>query len=260
MLRQNTRAEKLKLLITSFLCLIILSTEEIRGQHVTSSPHRSDSAAVTSSPVRVSPTPTPLPQYTQCRTGPNTQAYDYIIITTDNIYLDISEPVQCSGFVTRWHYCHYLVGFRDAPAGLWPCVWRRSNSSEDGGGGGGGEGFEVVGCNKITVISGEGEDYRCRSHDPTLNPDEVIRVEEGDYIGFYVPDSGLFPALSLPDHEPGRFQMYRNESGFSSFLMESELRNVSCTPICGRALLSAEISTCKLLLRLGAINIHVARP
>ena len=229
MLRQ--KAENLKLFSTSVLCLtMILCTKEIQGQKLTPSPPSTlTSHAGTSS---ISPTPTPLPQYT-CKTGPDTQDFSHIIIQTNNIYLDISEPVNCTGYITRWHYCHRIFGFREAPAGLWPCVWRRSNGSD--------EEFEVVGCNQITVVSGEGENYRCRSHDPTSDPDEVIFVEEGDYIGFYIPDHSLFPVLAFPDHDHGKFQALRNDTGFVSSFLESELKNISCTPSCGRALLNAEI-------------------
>ena len=224
----------LRPLVTSVLCLtMMLSTKKIQGQEVTPSPSlviTQTSHAGTSS---ISPTPTPLPQYT-CRTGPDTQDFRHFIIRTNTIYLDISEPVSCSGFITRWHYCHYVIGFRNTLAGLRPCVWRRSNTSV--------EEFEVVGCNNITVVPGEGENTQCRSHDPTLDPDQVIFVEEGDYIGFYVPDSSLFPTLAPIDNDRQPL-LFRSNTGFVSSFLESELENASCAGevSCGRALLNAEI-------------------
>ena len=227
MLKQNS-----KLFTTSVLWItVILIIKEIQGQEVTPSPPSTPTSHANTS--LISPTQTPLPQYT-CRTGPDTQDFDFVIMQTNNIYLDLSEPVSCSGYITRWHYCRRLFGFREAPAGLWPCVWRRSNSSE--------EEFEIVGCNNITLnISYEGEIIRCQSHDPTLDPDEVIFVEEGDYIGFYIPESGLVPGLALPDHDQGHFQLRRGRPGFVTSIIQPELESISCTPNCGRAPLNAEI-------------------
>ena len=64
-------------------------------------------------------------------------------------------------------------------------------------------------------------------------------MEEGDYIGFYIPDVGLFVGLSSSIYDEGNYQLERNVTGFSDFIEDSELRNTTDTP--GRALLSAEI-------------------
>ena len=95
-----------------------------------------------------------------------------------------------------------------------------------------------VGCNEFAIIPGAGEDLRCGEYAPT-NPTKMIRVEEGDYIGFYIPDSGLFMALSDSVYDEGHYQLERNETGFSNFIGDWELRNASSTA--GRALLRAEI-------------------
>jgi hypothetical protein len=116
-------------------------------------------------------------------------------------------------------------------------VWRRSLNSNESE-----PGYENVGCNKFVIVPGDGEEFRCRDFVPS-NPADVIEVEEGDYIGFYVPDSGLLPALSVLDENSELDQLLRvrNVTGFTSYLKDSELRLV--TPISGSALLRAEIGT-----------------
>lgn len=185
----------------------------------------------------VLPTPTSLPHHGPhtCKSGPDFVESSNKLAVTDHVYLDISEPVNCTGMITRWHYCHIVIGFRSTPAGLWLCVYRRSNDSD---------GYESVGCNKFTIIPGNGDDFRCRYYVPP-NPLDVLRVEEGDYIGFFIPDSGLFLALSPPECDAGNCQLAKNNrTGFSSFISDSELINASSIP--GRALLSAEIGTLAL--------------
>ena len=227
---------------TRYLIMLFLSATVVVSQEVSPSPiqnttlYSSLSSATLYGPL-VIPTPSSLPQYT-CKTGPDTQAYGNVLIRTNHIYLDISNPVNCSGVITSWLYCHYIIGFRNATSSLWPCVWRRANNSEE-------LGYEIVGCNPFVTVPGDGESFRCRYHIPS-NPDELITVEEGDYIGFYVPDSGLLPALSIPRLDISSYQLVRDVGGFTSFVRDSEMRNISCTPNCGRALLRAEIGMCSI--------------
>lgn len=229
----------------SLLLLICLLTTSVDCQNVTPTPtptilHPSSFAiSATSIDLLVVPTPASLSQLT-CQTGPDTQAYDYFLIGTNQIYLDISQSVNCSGVITSWFYCHHIIGFREATSSLWLCVWRRANHSEE-------RGYEVVGCNQFTTVPGDGEDFRCQYHIPS-NVDELIAVEEGDYIGFYVPDSGLLPALSLPNHDVNNYQLIRDVHGFASFIKDSELKYLSCWPNCGRALLRAEIGALIIIL------------
>lgn len=219
----------------SLLSLVCLLTTSVDCQAVTPSPTSttlhplSSTTNATRIVPMVVPTPASLPQFT-CQTGPDTQAYDYFLIGTNQIYLDISQSVNCFGVITRWFYCHHIIGFREATSSLRLCVWRRANHSEE-------RGYEVVRCNQFSIVPGDGEDFRCQYH----IPDELIAVEEGDYIGFYVPDSGLLPVLSLPDHDVDNYQVIRDVHGFASFIKDSELQYLSCWPDCGRALLRAEI-------------------
>ena len=179
-----------------------------------------------SSPVA---TPSPLLPPDTCWSGPDTKEFSSVIIGTSTLYLDLSKAINCSGAIISWQYCHYIIGFRDASSSLVPCIWRRSKA-----------GYENVGCNSFTVVPGDGEDFRCR--DFTLsNPADVIEVEEGDYIGFYVPDSGLLPALSIVDESDlDQLLRARNVTGFTSYLKDSELTLVLRS---GSALLRAQIGT-----------------
>ena len=201
------------------------STQATQSPPISSS---STAAATSTSNYPVLPTLSPQPPHA-CMSGPDFKRTSGEVVVTDRIYLDISEPVNCSGVITSWTYCHFVIGFRDKSSGLWPCIWRRSNDSS---------GYENIGCNKFTIVPGDGSDIRCHDYVPS-NPSDFIRVEEGDYIGFYVPDSGLFIALSEYKYDEGHYQSERNETGFSTFIGDSELRNTSSTS--GRALLRAEI-------------------
>ena len=189
-------------------------------------------------------TPSPLSQHNMCRTGPqfdnlpdvadNINAYRLAV--TDHIYLDNSEPLPCSGVITGWHYCYVVLGFHNVSSGLQPCVWRRSNSNDSNAG------YKKVGCNEFTIIPGERDGLQCQYFTP-LSHSDFIRVEEGDYIGFYVPDAGLFLPFSSPDDDTDSYQQQRTAMGFAPFIKDSELRNATTQP--GRVLLRAEIGIAK---------------
>lgn len=184
------------------------------------------------------PIHSPLPDST-CQTGPEFRdgvQVSSFLIETDHVFLDLSEPVNCSGIITRWYYCHIVIAFRNTPAGLWPCVWRKVNHTE---------GYEMIGCNKFTIVPGNGDSVRCRMYVPP-SPSELLRVREGDYIGFYVPDSGIIVALALAENDAGHYQLRSNETGFTSYLSDSDL--ILVDSISGRALLSAEIGKTTAIL------------
>ncbi len=208
----------------------LTESSSLPTQAISPLPSLSSSYVATStSNYPVLPTISPLPAHHTCNSGPDFVETSGRLTTTKRIYLDLSEPVNCTGVITSWYFCHIVIGYRDIPSGLSPCVWRRSNDSS---------GYNKVGCNKIMFVPGDGEEVRCRRYAPTY-PSDFIRVEEGDYIGFYVPDVGLFLALSSSEYDEGNYQLERNETGDSDFIGDRELRNASSTP--GRALLRAEI-------------------
>ena len=202
------------------------------------------SSSTTSS---ISPTSLPTPPHSMCRTGPQFDNFlpdvadninTYSLAVTDHVYLDNSDPVPCSGVITRWHYCFVVLGFHNLSSGLQPCVWRRSNPKDNSS-----AGYVKVGCNEFAIVPGERDGLQCQYFAP-LSHSDFIRVEEGDYIGFYVPDAGLFVPFSLPsddDDDAGSYQQQRIAMGFAPFIKDSELRNATTQP--GRALLSAEIGS-----------------
>ena len=131
----------------------------------------------------------------------------------------------------RWEYCHYVLGFRSTPSGIWPSIWRRAENDST---------YSLVGVNKIIIVPGGNEEdsnVRCGTYTP--EPSELIKVEEGEYVGFFLPDSGLFVAVSSIEIDPDKFQLVNEKFGFTDFLNESELINSSTFP--GRALLRAVI-------------------
>lgn len=227
-------------LLICFIILVGFGQKVATSSNQTVSPSRHISSSTTTYTSALSsslvPTPSPLPPNI-CWSGPDTEEFRNVIIGTSKIYLDLSKPINCSGAIISWQYCHYIIGFRNASSGLWPCVWRRSFNLSDSE-----AGYENVGCNRFIVVPGDGDDFRCRDFLPS-NPADVIEVEEGDYIGFYVPDSGLLPALSIVNESTGldKLLRVRNVTGFTSYLKDSELRIV--TPQSGSALLRAEIGT-----------------
>ena len=176
---------------------------------------------------RLSPSPAAPPQL--CSTGPEFVAV-MGLLTTDKLYIDLDEPVGCSGVVVRWDYCHYVLGFRGTPSGIWPTIWRKAENDST---------YSLIGINKIVIVPGieVSSTLRCGSYTP--QPWELIKVEEGEYVGFFLPDSGLFVAVSSIEIDPDKFQLEREGFGFTDFLNESELINSSSFP--GRALLRAVI-------------------
>ena len=189
------------------------------------SPSARENALVVPSPYMTTssspPIPTPSPHL--CATGP-AYSLDGSLLSLDQLYFDLSEPIKCSGIITLWQYCHYVIGFNNVPSGLWPCVWRRVNDT----------GYSLIGVNNITIVPREGDDLRCGNYTP--KPKDLIQVEVGDIVGFYVPENGFFMAVSPADPY---YQLLWTGNGFTNFVNDSDLVNASSSP--GRALLRAII-------------------
>ena len=190
------------------------------------SPSVRESALVVPSPSMTSPSshsvPVLIPSPHLCTTGPEYSSPGGNLLPLDYLYFDLSQPIQCSGVITLWEYCHYVIGFNNIPSGVWPCVWRRTNDT----------GYSLIGLNNITIVPREGDDLRCGNYTP--KPEELIRVEVGDIVGFYAPENGFFMAVSPTDPY---FQLQRTGQGFTDFVNDSDL--VISSP--GRALLRAII-------------------
>lgn len=111
---------------------------------------------------------------------------------------------------------------------LWPGVWRREEDQ-----------FYLVGLNKLSVDApGFTNDFLpCLNY--TIRPEEWIETVEGDFIGFYLPNNGVFVASATAESDPDLFERRRNTFGFAENFTASELVRISTE--FGRALVKAEI-------------------
>ena len=163
-----------------------------------------------------------------CMTGPSMEDPSNGILLNGRQYIEESSSVECAGVITVWHFCHHVIGFRHLEMELWAGVWRRA-----------GDEFRLVGLNKLTVDApGFTNDFLpCLNH--TVPPEEWIETREGDFIGFYLPNNGVFVASATTESDPSLFERRRNTFGFAENFNTSELVRTSTT--FGRALVRAEI-------------------
>ena len=161
-----------------------------------------------------------------CRTGLSTVHSNTIF---SNGYQYVSDTgIECSGFITAWNFCHYVIGFRDQETELWAGAWRIENDV-----------YNIVGLN-VMVLDPAGHDgslFRCLEY--TIDPADWIEVMEGDYIGFFVPENGVFMGSASAESDPDHTQLMRSEYGYVENFKASDLEQVSNT--FGRALLGAKI-------------------
>ena len=80
------------------------STQATQSPPISSS---STAAATSTSNYPVLPTLSPQPPHA-CMSGPELKGTSSEVVVTDRIYLDISEPINCSGVITSWTYCHIV--------------------------------------------------------------------------------------------------------------------------------------------------------
>ena len=162
-----------------------------------------------------------------CITGPPMLQSGHIFVNGRQYFSDDVE-VQCSGTVTSWFFCHFVIGYRLLEMELWAGVWRRD-----------GDEYNLVGLNVIVLEPPGfgGEQFRCREYQ--VPAADWFEVQEGDYVGFYVPDNGVFVASAARQSDPDRQQLQRNVYGFAESFNDSEL--ISAASSFGRALLRAFI-------------------
>ena len=162
-----------------------------------------------------------------CMTGPPQQASNSILVNGKQYLADSSE-VECNGVITAWHFCHYVIGFRNLEMELWAGAWRREDDQ-----------YTLVGLNVIVLEPPGYEKEQLRCIEREIEAADWIEAREGDFIGFFLPDNGVFiasaPALSDPEHR----QMKRGEYGYAANFNVSEL--TFATASFGRALLRARI-------------------
>ena len=162
-----------------------------------------------------------------CITGPPMLASSHIYVNGRQYFSDAVE-VECNGTVTSWSFCHYVIGYRLLEMELWAGVWRKD-----------GDEFNLVGLNVIVVEPPGfgGEQFRCRDYQ--VPAADWFQAQEGDYVGFYVPDNGVFVASATPQSDPGRQQLQRSVYGFAENFNAAELDPAATS--FGRALLRAFI-------------------
>ena len=161
-----------------------------------------------------------------CITGPSTLASSHIFVNGRQYFSDAAD-VECNGTVTSWFFCHYVIGFRLQQMELWPGVWRRD-----------GDEFNLVGLNMIVLEPpGFGEQFRCMNYQ--VDAADWFQAKEGDYVGFYVPDNGVFIASATAQSDPGRHQLQRDVYGFAENFTASELNQAASS--FGRAIIRALI-------------------
>ena len=144
------------------------------------------------------------------------------------MYLDVNDPVQCSGVVTGWDFCYGVFAFRTIRAEVWPSVWRRNGSD-----------YDLVAQNKIGIVPNEDDvngTIRCREGE-MLDTYDYIEVKEGDFIGFFIPDNGLFIPKTTGSYDPDAYQLRRLAMGYTIKLLDNELVELSE----GRPLVKANI-------------------
>lgn len=162
---------------------------------------------------------------TGCYTGPSTIDSN-TIFSTGKQYVS-SAGIECSGFITAWNFCHYVIGFRDQETELWAGAWRIENSV-----------YNFVGLNVMVFgPAGQGGQFRCLEY--PVDPADWIEVSEGDYIGFFVPENGVFLGSASAQSDPGHMQLQRSEYGYVENFNVSDLEEDTAT--FGRALLGANI-------------------
>ena len=234
-----SRSNSLNSLVATRVALIpTLSTQPLFTTD--NSPQRSASGTVSSG---VQPVATPFPSAIAV---PNSTLHDDLCLAgpelkldeieqfyiTGYVYIEVGSPVNCSGFITAWDICYGVFAFRDELSEIWPCVWREKNGT-----------YSLVGQNMIGFIPSQDNstgNIRCRE-DEKADPYDYIEVEVGDFIGFFLPDNGLF----VPEvNDPNANQLRREALGFVNQVNASELIEVGTNQ---RALVRARIGRCMVL-------------
>ena len=162
-----------------------------------------------------------------CMAGPSLEDSNSIYVNGRQ-YLSDRGDVACNGYITTWNFCHYVIGYRDQPMELWPGAWRLV-----------GDYYRLVGLNVIVIEPPgyDGEQLRCKLYD--VEASDWIEVQEGDYIGFYLPENGVFVASASAESDPDRQQMQRSVYGYAGDFNASEV--IEAASSVGRALLRATI-------------------
>ena len=128
--------------------------------------------------------------------------------TTHGQYVDLSNPLTCSGSIVAWHYCFYTDNTILANTAY--TAYFRVYRSE------GGDKLqrihEVQTSLALSPQDGGNASFICM--DDVLEQEQYLNVSQGDYLAAYIPT--LFPPLFIVGtNTPG--SLYRDNRIFLSF-------------------------------------------
>ena len=188
------------------------------------SPSQRSSVHAQSPPAEPSSAP---PSQAICTTGPAMTESNSIFVNGRQFISDSGE-VSCDGFITAWRFCHYVIGFRHLEMAIWAGVWRLE-----------GDNYHQVGLNIIVVQPPGYDEERLRCVDHKVDAFDWIETKAGDYIGFYLPENGVFVASASPVMDPDHQQLQLIEYGYAETFNASQVEVAASST--GRALLGADI-------------------
>ena len=144
----------------------------------------------------------------------------------NRLYLDVGNPIPCSGTVVEWKYCHRVLGFTESRASFLPGVWR----------------YETEGERYVSVVRGTDvvEHQREVGYQCGRVSVRLAGVQEGDIIGFYVPDEGLFVLVNDSTATAESRFLYYTTSNYFGVLDPTNAVEISGL---GRPLLEALITS-----------------
>ena len=99
--------------------------------------------------------------------------------------------------------------------------------------------YDLVGLNVIVVEPPgfEGDELRCVDY--RVPASEWIEVQQGDYIGFFMPDNGVFVASASTRSDPEHHQFQKIGYGYDESFNASNVQQATVST--GRAIVKAVI-------------------
>lgn len=112
-----------------------------------------------------------------CTVGHLAEPQSPLNIANGEIFLDMDNPVPCSGFITAWHFCHHMPASQEIATGILQ-LWRPIAGSDT---------YERVYDLSLNVdIPSQSEEaFMCDDHE--LQESDYIPVQENDVLAVYKP-------------------------------------------------------------------------
>lgn len=135
-------------------------------------------------------------------------------------YLDLQNPLSCSGNLTAWHFCYYTAAMPPADFSshntfhwAWLRVWRRVNSSVL---------LQQIHDHQVRLRNGSpNTSFLCQ--DEVLSEPESIQA--GDILGVYLPVTPILPVPVIGQGISG-YSLFRdtrdNSDAFSSKILSTD--------------------------------------